>query len=622
MQKLITVARQPVHKSYGSTFKVFNRTIFKKFRETPKKLANFDESEGFHHEYSIRPDTFVFKVSGANERSRSVVDIKKERSIHPTDKKVHPLQKNNSKNGFNAVDFIYRNSTNYPFNERSPQEVFNEYPLTNSSKLARRLHRPKKIKMLASDFIDDSLYNPNYGYFSQEVEIFHPDQPFDYNNISDVDDFMDSWQKAYSKYDEMNPKAHQAKQKLRDIAKQNEDSKETDSKLARRAKEIYKKETELVQTGQFSQTKRSLQLWHTPTELFQPYYGEALARYLLVNYKLNGYYPYNDLIIYEMGGGNGTLMCNILNYIKENQPDVYARTQYKIIEILSQLAEKQYSNALKSKLILQGLDSLKLEIINKSIFNWDRIVEDPCFFIALEVFDNFAHDLIRYDNVTGEPYEGHVLIDEHGDFYEFFTPELSYYSNAFLQLRENGQYPVLKHSDTVLGKIETAKSMVPFVTNKDKIHPLYHSSQKLKTMNYLLPFKDNLTPGEFIPTKLLHFFQILKHKFPQHSLICSDFHFLPNSINGYYNAPVVQTVIQDKMVDITTYMCYQGYFDIMFPTDFGVAGDLYKQVTGKVPRVELHHDFLEHWADTDITSTKKGENPMLDFYTNVSFMVS
>ncbi len=44
------------------------------------------------------------------------------------------------------------------------------------------------------------------------------------------------------------------------------------------------------------------QLWHTPTELFQPHYGEAIARYLVTNYKMT-LYPYHDLIIYEMGSG-------------------------------------------------------------------------------------------------------------------------------------------------------------------------------------------------------------------------------------------------------------------------------------------------------------------------------
>ena len=69
-------------------------------------------------------------------------------------------------------------------------------------------------------------------------------------------------------------------------------------------------------------------------------------------------------------------------------------------------------------------------------------------------------------------------------------------------------------------------------------------------------------------------------------------------------------------------MVHQGYFDIMFATDFNIASEMYKQVTSRVPRVESHHDFLEQWADTDITTTKTGENPMLDFYRNVSFMVS
>lgn len=44
------------------------------------------------------------------------------------------------------------------------------------------------------------------------------------------------------------------------------------------------------------------------------------------DYKLR-HYPYEDLIIYEMGAGNGTLMANILDYIKKDHPDVYERTR-------------------------------------------------------------------------------------------------------------------------------------------------------------------------------------------------------------------------------------------------------------------------------------------------------
>ena len=36
-------------------------------------------------------------------------------------------------------------------------------------------------------------------------------------------------------------------------------------------------------------------------------------------------------------------------------------------------------NALDNKLTSQGLDSSKLEIFNKSIFEWKKVVDDPCF---------------------------------------------------------------------------------------------------------------------------------------------------------------------------------------------------------------------------------------------------
>lgn len=568
------------------------RTLFGNMKKKTQQLQKVNEAikdDSFHHEYSIRPDTFAFKI---NQRE---------------------IKEDKPDNSFNVVDLIYKYTTNYPFKSDSPQQVYDRYPATNSEKLSRLKHRPRNCKMLVSDFIEDSLYNPNYGYFSKEVEIFHQDKPFDYNNINDIDDFLQDWQKAYNKYDELHPVSNEQRQKFLQIVQSN-----STSKFALQAQKIAQQD--MVNTGNFN-SRRSVQLWHTPTELFQPYYGEAIARYILVNYKLNGNYPYEDLVIYEMGGGNGTLMCNILNYIKTNQPDVYARTRYKIIEISSQLAEKQFCSALNSKLISQGLDASKLEIINKSIFKWNTLVDQPCFFIALEVFDNFAHDLIRYDNTTGQPHEGQVLVDKHGDFYEFFSPELSYYSNAYLQLRENGKHSVLNESNTMGGKLKTMKSLIPF-TDKDHIHPLLQSSSKLKLKNTILPFKDNLTPGEFIPTRLLQFFNILKNKFPNHSLICSDFDQLSNNIGGYHNSPVVQTILKDRMIDVTTYMTYQGFFDIMFPTDFKVTSDLYKQVTGKVPKVESHREFLEQWANTEITTTKLGENPMLDFYKNVKFMMS
>lgn len=116
------------------------------------------------------------------------------------------------------------------------------------------------------------------------------------------------------------------------------------------------------------------QIWHTPTELFKPYYGNAIARYIAEKYRHD---PRNSrLSIYEVGAGNGTLMMNILDYLEANEPEFYSAARYTVIEISTQLVEKQISHS-------RHCD--KITIVNKSILNWEDHIDESCFFIALEV---------------------------------------------------------------------------------------------------------------------------------------------------------------------------------------------------------------------------------------------
>ena len=274
----------------------------------------------------------------------------------------------------------------------------------------------------------------------------------------------------------------------------------------------------------------SRQLWHTPTELFRPHYGEAIARYLVSNYKIS-HYPYQDLVIYEMGAGNGTLMLNILDYIRDTDPQVYARTKFKIIEISASLAALQARHLMRDA-YSRGHAS-KVEIINKSIFEWNQLVLSPCFFLAMEVFDNFAHDAIRYDPLTEEPMQGTVLIDAKGEFYEFYEPSMDPVSSRYLRIR---------HAATA-GYYD---------------HPL-PSSRILKYLRESVPVRPNLSKPEFIPTKLMQFFDVLAKYFPAHKLVASDFHYLPDTIRGL-NAPVVQTRYQRRMVAVTKLLVNSLHF--------------------------------------------------------------
>lgn len=524
------------------------------------KKDTSNSKETFIHDYSVFPETLQYRLPKEEEKGKPP----KEHS--------------------NLIKLIFEQGGVESMDLNLNDEKFLRYPLTNPIKLNKRTERPRSVKMLSSDFIDDSLYNINYGYFSKEAVIFQPDQPFDYNKLKGQDEFMQKWLQAYDKYDEENMKPLPVIKRPVKTA-----NSENSKKTTKKTKTITNEEKKNIQQTD-KIVKPSLQLWHTPTELFQPYYGEALARHILVNYKLNNF-PYNDLIIYEAGAGNGTLMLNILDFLEKNEPEVYARTKYRIIEISSKLFNKQNSRLERHR--------SKVEIINKSILEWDTLVNEPCFFIALEVFDNLSHDVVRYDIDTKEPYQGYVVIDENNDLQEYYSPKLEYWTKEFLKLREESKIPL----------------------SSLKNHPINQLYPLLKLRNMFNPLRNNLSDAEYIPTRLLKLFTILKNYFPQHQILASDFSHFDKTLKGY-NSPTVQTMYQDNMVNVDTYMVEQGFFDIMFPTNFQTTNEMYRQVTGKVSTVCSHASFLKKWADYEKTCTKSGENPMLDLYSNADFIYS
>jgi len=108
--------------------------------------------------------------------------------------------------------------------EASPGPYVN-YHMVTANDLESHTAPPKRVKMLVRDFIEDSLYNPNYGYFPHHATIFTPsDNNIEFGSLRDSVEFESEVAKRYTSY------------------------------------------------GADEEAGARRQLWHTPTELFKVYF--------------------------------------------------------------------------------------------------------------------------------------------------------------------------------------------------------------------------------------------------------------------------------------------------------------------------------------------------------------
>ncbi|KAG0185091.1 hypothetical protein DFQ28_009968 [Apophysomyces sp. BC1034] len=410
-----------------------------------------------------------------------------------------------------------------PFFSSSDEVSHHTYARKTAKDMATSSSIPTRAKMLVRDFIDNSLHNPHYGSLSKKAVDPSVREHFDFMEMYDQLDFL------------------------------------------RQLERVYKGAAQRI--------------WHTPTELFKPWYGYAIAKYMVAEYKLN-LYPHKDLIIYEIGAGNGTLMLNILNYIQTYEPSVFKRTQYNIIEISESLAKQQ-----GEKLVNGQHDCV--QIINQSIFEWDA-------------YDTFAHDLIRYDMETLQPYQGLVSVDSSGNCREMYEQVGGdALIHKYLSTRKQTHYrsPVL--SSRLWNRLLRSLQMGP-----------------------------KLTRPEYIPTKLFQLLGTLKDHFPNHRLVLSAFSTLPDTIDGV-DAPVVQTRYKNRIVPCSTYMVQPGWFEALFPTNFELLREMYLlscRITtagnNRNVKVLTHREFCERYGEVEFTTTRSGDNPMLTFHENMKMLIT
>jgi hypothetical protein len=83
----------------------------------------------------------------------------------------------------------------------TPEREHLEYPLVTAKDLQKCHEPPTRVKLLVRDFIDDSLYNPHYGYFPQQATIVSPAEgSFNFTALRDSVQFQEEVAKRYGQY--------------------------------------------------------------------------------------------------------------------------------------------------------------------------------------------------------------------------------------------------------------------------------------------------------------------------------------------------------------------------------------------------------------------------------------
>jgi hypothetical protein len=372
--------------------------------------------------------------------------------------------------------------------------------------------------------------------------------------------------------------------------------------------------------------------WLTPSEIFQPFYGQALANKLvsrLAEYSSRSSQSSHPLVIYEVGGGSGVAASDVLDWLRRVKPSIYATCEYTILEISKGLNKRQqetfsrrgHSQRAKSLLV----DATNLQNARSIVPKDDRF----CIVIGLEVLDNLPHDKVVVFTPTDES-KGHEQLLETrvidltetnttgrqvmSESYEPISDPLIQTMNNLWELEQQTQTNTSKTPiKEIIASSVRKRGMIRSIlfgihtallaTGKFAINlfgvlpPGSRAASEAKLASLRPPLPRNFKSARFLPTGCLSLLMSLEDTFPKHELLLSDFDSLPpaslqlssesverdTKVTCYAPAgkcePLVSSKNANASQDHVTYLSApKGAADIFFETDFNLLARMIKHV--------------------------------------------
>ncbi|GIL64584.1 hypothetical protein Vafri_18474 [Volvox africanus] len=420
-------------------------------------------------------------------------------------------------------------------------EVLPVAPVFEDEALAAQLRQPQPVqllqvvpspegaprdKLLVRDFIQNSLYHPTLGYFNA------PTPP-----VGSVGGPINYW-RIYCR-DEFNILVSKKYQEL---------------------------ETSFL----------------TPAELFSPWYGACIARHIVEHRRHHLALEGQPLLIVEVGGGNGTLARDILDWLRDNRPQDYRQTSYTCLEISTSLAARQYD-----KVVRQGGHGGRFHLrrgsgLDAATWGSERRWEHT-FVLMMEVLDNLPHDRV-FRRRPSDPWQQTVVRPAQTDASPAAAAGAASTSQPATRpsgsSMERGPWQLVGEplSDPLLRRTLSAVYRAP--TREQQLDDRFY-----RVLDFILARDSQPASRDevlWLPTACAAFLELLHDLRPNHSLIAADFDKLPDVRLPGRNAPLVAQKVGGRNLDHDTLFVPWGTADIFFPTDFDALCALYRSAAHHV----------------------------------------
>ncbi|CAI4599390.1 ASN_collapsed_G0032250.mRNA.1.CDS.1 [Saccharomyces cerevisiae] len=314
----------------------------------------------------------------------------------------------------------------------------------------------------------------------------------------------------------------------------------------------------------------------------EPQFSKCLAKWLLVNYKLNDY-PYYDLNIVNIYTDlpQAIQICkNLMSYLKSTLSDnMFQKIKYFMVPLYK-------CDKIPSKLLdgIPGSVSLVQDYPVSPYFLQKKFhIEDPIQILMLnDVIKYSTHDLVRYSS------------DDKG------------WQQCFVDINENGQ------------KSKSFDSAIDY-------------SCEL-ALEQMFNDRSHVSPGKelYIPTKLIEILMTIKNNIPEHRLFIVD--------TPQRSSPTIISLLKSLISPRPTgsSQIVQPYSDsifsdkrsgrICFMTDFLQLQNIYNGINSSSSSCEVEDvaDFVEKWISPNERSTlssQNGNRPQLEDIKNSSLAV-